>query len=452
LCLARNLNFVQLNQIICKMKRAIITAFLLTGISVAYAQEMTTQTLNYSALEKKLKKSDEAIVDEKDKLKADTWFNRGELLQDIHDVNIELIRLGMTESEAKLFLKEPNEVKTSEVDGKVVKEDVYDRITLIYENGVLKDWKETQVIHPDPLPEALKAYREALKLDEKGKLEKKVKENLDRMKVQAESDAIRYFTRQNYAGALKNFELIQDISKTDVYHGYIDSVIIYNSALAARNAEDHKKAAEYFEKAASIHYGGSDTYYLLKTEYIALKDSAKALDALERGYAQYPDSTLIIFELVNYNLSAGNSEEGMKYLQVAENLAGDNPSIYFAKGTLFEKLGDKEKAMAAYRQALEVDPEFFNAWFNIGALYFNNAVEMYEKANAIEDLKEYNKAKAAADDVLKKAIEPLEKAHQINPKDKSCLETLSTIYYRLQMLDKRKEVMAALEKLKAEEQ
>jgi len=194
-------------------------------------------------------------------------------------------------------------------------------------------------------------------------------------------------------------------------------------------------------------YGGSDTYYLLKNEFISLKDSAKALDALERGYALYPDSTLIIFELVNYHLTSGNSEEGMKYLQRAEELASDNPSIYFAKGTLFEKLGDKEKAMDAYHQALAVDPEFFNAWLNIGALHFNNAVEMYEEANSLEDLQEYTKAKEAADAELKKTLDPLNKAHSIKPTDRDCLETLSTIYYRLQMTEEREEVQKKIDEL-----
>ncbi len=433
------------------MKRIVIAASLFLGITLANAQEVTTPTLNYSALEKKLKKSDEQIVDEKDKIKPGTWFSRGELLQDIHDVNIEFLRLGMAESEAKLYLREPNEVRTSEEGGIVTQEDVYDRITLIYEDGVLKDWKETQVIHPDPLAEALKAYKEALRLDDKGKLDNKVMENLDKMKMQAENDGIRFFTRQKYAEALEKFEFIQEISETDIYEGFLDTVIIYNSALAARNADNHEKAAKHFEKAASISYGGSDTYYLLKNEYIALKDSTKALDALKRGYSLYPDSTLIIFELVNYYLSTGDNEEGMKYLEIAESLAGDNPSIYFAKGTLFEKLGDKEKALSAYKQSLEVDPEFFNAWFNIGALYFNHAVEMYEKANALEDLKEYNAAKAAADKELEKSIEPLEKAHQINPEDIACLETLSTIYYRLQMMDKRDAIRAEIDKLKGGE-
>lgn len=431
------------------MKRVIIAAACLFGLTMTYGQDMagTETALNYNALEKKLAKSDESIMDEKANLKESTWFKRGEILQDIHDVNIEFLRLGMMDTEAKLYLKEPNEVRSKDEGGVVTEEHVYDRITLTYENGVLQNWKETKVIHKDPLPEALKAYNKALELDEKGKLDKKAKENLDRMKLQAENDGIRHFTQSEYDKALVRFELILEISKSRVYNGFIDSVIVYNCALAARNAKNHEQAAYYFNEATKIGYGGSDTYYLLKTEYIALKDSAKALEALERGYKLYPDSTLLIFELVNYHLSSGNSDEGMKYLNAAEQLAGDNPSIYFAKGTLFEKLGEKEKALKAYEDALKVDPEFFNAWFNIGALYFNEAVEKYEAANTIEDLDEYNKAKEEADAILKKSIEPLEKAHQISPTDKSALETLSTIYYRLQMMEERDAVQAKLDAL-----
>ena len=134
-------------------------------------------------------------------------------------------------------------------------------------------------------------------------------------------------------------------------------------------------------------------------------------------------------------------------MELAEKAESNNPSIYFAKGTLYEKMGEKEKAMEAYKESLKVDPEFFNSWFNIGALYFNNAVELYDIANTKEDLEEYNKAKAAADAELRKAIEPMEKAYQINPNEKSSLETLQTIYYRLQMNDKYEEVKAKLENM-----
>ena len=184
------------------MKRFIISSILLGVILSVNAQELATPTLSYSALERKLNKSNEEINDEKDKLNPKTWLERGELFLDIHDVNIEFLRIGMPASEAKLYLNEPNEIKTVEENGRTFENYIYDRVTLIFENNVLQDFVETKVIHPNPLSEALSAFKEALRLDEKGKLNKKVQEDMERMKRMAETDAIRAFTKSDYDAAL----------------------------------------------------------------------------------------------------------------------------------------------------------------------------------------------------------------------------------------------------------
>lgn len=397
-----------------------------------------------------MEKSNEDILDEKANIKAKTWFTRGELFQDIKDVNIQFVYLGMGSQEAKIILREPTEIRTIEQDEKVLQEYVYERINLIFEDDKVVNWIETKVIHPDPLPVALEAYNKALELDDKGKMDEKVLANLERMKKQFENDAILAFQAKEYDKAVVAFEWILECNKSRVYENAVDTIIIYNTALAAKNAGDHEKAIEYFRKAADIGFGASDTYYLLKNEYIELKDSGMALKVLEEGYELYPDTFLLIIELVNYHLTAGNADEGLKYLDIAKSKEVDNPSIYFAQGTLYEKIGQKELALEAYNAALAIDPDYFNAHFNIGALYFNNAVELYDAANLKEDPKEYEAAKKMADDELKKALGPMEKSLSLDPKDtkdlSATLETLKTIYYRLQMEDKYNEVM---EKIKA---
>jgi len=428
------------------MKNLFVSFILLFCFIYAKAQE--APALSYDALKNKLEKSDLAIKDPKKSAVAKTWFQRGQLFQDISDVNTQFLRYGMTTMEAKLFLKEPTEVKNVEEGGVVKQVYIYPRINLTFENDALTSWQETQQIHPDPLPEALAAYQKALELDTvKHSLDKQIKVNLDRLKKQFEEKAIQNFSSGNYTASLTAFENLMEVSKTRLFQGYQDTIIIYNAALAAKNAGQHDKAIKYFRKAIDLGYGGSDAYYLLKSEYIIVNDSNAAIKILEEGFTQYPDTALILIEIVNYYLTAGNVEKGLQYLQLAEKQQSNNPSIYFAKGTLYEKTGDKEKALEAYYQALAVDPKYFNAWFNIGALYFNNAVELYDKANKIEDLKEYNAAKARADDELRKSIEPMEKANQIDPTERATLETLQTIYYRLQMLDKYEEVKKKLSEM-----
>ena len=267
------------------------------------------------------------------------------------------------------------------------------------------------------------------------------------MKTQLEAKAIEGFTHGDYAASLKAFENIMEVSKTRVYEGYVDTIVVYNAALAAKNAGQHDKAIQYFRKSIDMNYGGSVAYYLLKSEYNIINDSVNVIKTLEEGFKKYPDTSLILIEIVNYYLTIGDVDQGLTYLERAEKLETNNPSIYFAEGTLYEKSGNKEKALEAYNKAIEIDPEYFNAYFNMGALYFNNAVELYEVANKKEDLKEYNASKAIADKELEKAIPPMEKAYEINPTERAVLETLQTIYYRLQMLDKYEEIKKKLSEM-----
>jgi len=426
------------------MKRIIIAALVFACFVPLQAQEVATPSLNYNVLKKKFAKSNEDIADEKAKIKANVWFNRGELMQDIYNVNTEFVRRGMPVSEAQLYMGKPNEV-TSNDEGQELH--AYDRITLIFEGGGVVDWNETERIHDDPLPLAREAYLEALRLDEKGKLDEKVLANLDQLKREAEKEAIQLFGKREFKKAVEKFELIMACSEADVYKGFIDSIVIYNTALAARNGELHEEAATYFRKATEINYGGSDAYYFLVRELITLKDSTNALKALQKGFEMYPDTTIILFELVNWYINTGNVEECMSYLNMAEEREATNPSIYFAKGSLFEKMGQRSDAIEQYLRSIDVDPNFYNSWYNFGAAYFNTAVELYEVANTKDELEDYNKAKAEADEVLKKAIEPMEKASAIQPEECDPLETLKTIYYRLGMTDKYDEVSAKLDNM-----
>lgn len=431
------------------MKRILVCLFVMGGVLLARAQEeATVSTLNFTALQKKLEKSNQAIQNEKAKLKAKTWSDRGELFQDIADVNIQFIRMGMSSAETKLYMKEPKEIKTEESEGKQRQIYVYDRINLIFENDELVNWVETMTIHPDPLPMALEAYKKALELDVKGgNFNKAIYQNMERLKRQLEINAILAFTNKDFSKAVICFENIMECSKTEVYNNYIDTIVIYNAGMAAKSAGDHQKAAQYFKRAAEIGYGGSDTYYLLKNEYMALGDSALALETMEKGFEMYPDTFLLLIEIVNYHLAAGHSEEGLKYLSLAREKEPTNPSIYFAQGTLYEKMGQTDKAMESYSDAIKVDSNYFNAYFNIGALYYNKAVELYDIANEKTDTKEYNAARIVADNELRKALAPMEKAHSLDPKDRATLETLKTIYYRLQMDDKYQEVLKEIKDL-----
>ena len=89
-----------------------------------------------------------------------------------------------------------------------------------------------------------------------------------------------------------------------------------------------------------------------------------------------------------------------------------------------------------YKEAIAVDPNDFNSNYNLGALIFNKAVEMMEEVDKIVDNTKYAAGKKKVDEQFMQSIPYLEKAHEIDPTDKSTMISLKDLYARTKQNDK----------------
>ena len=96
-----------------------------------------------------------------------------------------------------------------------------------------------------------------------------------------------------------------------------------------------------------------------------------------------------------------------------------------------------------YKKAVEIDPDFGDAIFNIGAIYVNRASVLYTEANNLpfEETEKYEKLKAQADADLHLALPYLEKSLELNPDDEVVLGALKEAYANLKMNDELKKLM-----------
>lgn len=232
------------------------------------------------------------------------------------------------------------------------------------------------------------------------------------------------------------FELALKIETAPIFKNIVDTSMIYNCGLAALNAKNYDKAIEYFKKAAHYGYNGGVTYSLLRSAYVEKGDSVAALRTLQEGFEKFPNDLNMIVDLVNYYIVAQKVEDALKYLSIAKEKEPNNPSFYFAEGTLYEKLNNFENAEAAYRKATEIDPNSFNAWYNLGVLYYNKAVKIFDAATNEKDDAKYQQLLEQGNEVLKQCIPFLEQARRIDPKEETCAKTLRGLYFRLQMKEK----------------
>ena len=304
----------------------------------------------------------------------------------------------------------------------------------------------------DPLTVAFDSYLKALQIDDKNRFSKSVKIKLTLLIGDLTNQAVAGFNNEKYDVALRSFEQILAIENTDIYKeddpNAVDTVIIFNAGLAAYNAEQYDKSIEYYKKAAQYKYNGAKTYSLISSSYKQKGDTLNALNTLKDGLKEYPSNGALLVEVINIYLDASQVDEAMKYLDIAISQDPKNASYYFAQGTLYDKLQKVEEASNSYMKAIEYKEDYFDAYYNLGALYYNKGVKQVDVANAVpsNQPEKYEEEKDKADVEFKKAIPYMEKAHDINPTDKFTLESLKTLYYRLKMLDKHAEI---LEKMKS---
>jgi predicted Zn-dependent protease len=172
-----------------------------------------------------------------------------------------------------------------------------------------------------------------------------------------------------------------------------------------------------------------------------------ALTTIIEGRKSFPENNPLMIEQLNIYLSTGREKEASEFIDMAIQSDPSNASLYFAKGTLNDKQGKKDVAEMAYKKAIELNGNYFEAYYNLGAMHFNTAAEMVNKANDIPPNKiaDYEAAKKKFEAKFREAVPYLEKALELSPKDVSTMESLKQIYTKLNQLDKASEMKKRIE-------
>jgi tetratricopeptide (TPR) repeat protein len=305
--------------------------------------------------------------------------------------------------------------------------------------GKSNDTKYTS-ISGNPIMEAYDSYRKALELDKNNEVNKEINLQLTDLSAVSANRANIEFNTKNYNNALELFELILIIESNPIFNNKIDTAVIFNCGLAALNAKKYDKAIDYFNKAAIYKYRRGNTYSLIKNAYLAKGDSMQALETMKKAFETYPNEITVIVDFINFYILSNKAEQAMNYLKVAIQREPKNVSFLFAEGTLLEKTNQPEKAFEAYSKATQIDSDYFNAYYNLGAMFYNKAVKLINAANNEKDAVKKQGLQKSGEEELKKSLPYMEKAHEIEPTEKFTAESLKILYSRLQMNEKLNEL------------
>ena len=311
---------------------------------------------------------------------------------------------------------------------------------LIY-NG-LADAEDPGMERSKAVEEAIRSFNKAIELDDKKSWTQENRQGLAIAQSKAVNLGIQAYNEQNYDLAKRYFI---DGEKAAADLGVVDTLAIYNAGLAAEQAGDLETTLQQYRKAIDLGYLGPRMYVYTANIYQKKDDQEGYLEIVQQGRKVYPeDADLIVYEL-NYYLRNQKFEEAKESLNLALGKEPNNKQLHFSLGVVHDNLGETDEAEASYKKALEIDPDYFDAVYNLGALYFNRGVEMNNAANEIQDNQAYAKEKERVMDVFKEALPYLEKAHQLQPDDRSAIASLTQLYALMGKNDKYMEMKKLLE-------
>jgi tetratricopeptide (TPR) repeat protein len=280
---------------------------------------------------------------------------------------------------------------------------------------------------------ALESYKKALELDEKERWVKESRNGFAQSQNLAVNMGIEAYNAKDYPKA-KNLFLIGADAAREL--NVFDTLAVYNGGLAAEQSGDYETAISQYQKAAAVGYQGASMYLYMANLYQKQEMPEKYIETIKEGRDEYPENAdLIVYEL-NYYLRNGEFKEAKNNLQLALKEEPDNKQLHFSLGVVYDNLDTTDAAIESYKKAIEIDSVYFDAVYNLGALYFNQGVEMNNAANDIEDNAKYKAAREEAKEVFKKAKPYLEKAHRLSPDDLGAISSLAQLYAMLEQNEK----------------
>lgn len=187
--------------------------------------------------------------------------------------------------------------------------------------------------------------------------------------------------------------------------GQTDTLSLYYAGICAENDTNWTEAAKYYRQCADMNYKPESIYRTTAVAYIR----------------------------------SGQKDEALAFLKQAIVKSPKDKHLYFALGTIAMDMQDDELVQTNLSKATEIDPNFADAYYNLGSYFSSKGLDLRKKAADLPP-----SAKKESDELLNKSLEffklaliPLEKYVSLQPKDSEVL--LSLVKMARALNDKEKE-------------
>ena len=294
------------------------------------------------------------------------------------------------------------------------------------------------------------ALKQAKTLDTKNENTKLIDEASRELAQYSLTQGVAAYQNKKFDDAYKAFDMAHQFLPSD-------TTIMFNSAIAASNAKNYAGAITSYNNllASSIYTKKEDVYSNIIPLYLTNKDTVSALKIVNEAIVKYPTNNSLRREGIEIALQSGKTDDVLTSIKSAIQADPKNKALYYYEGLTYAQLGDAARqkslkikdasgntmvqtaldnynnAAEALKQAILIDPNYFEAQMNLGYVLMQPAIFTYNTANQLpaNQQKQYTAMKNKANEQFDIAKPYLLKAVELKP---NSLEALSNLmnYYR----------------------
>ena len=132
-------------------------------------------------------------------------------------------------------------------------------------------------------------------------------------------------------------------------------------------------------KALSIDSSKAEYFHLLSDIYLDYYKSGDALDVMEKTIDKFPKNIPSLLKLAELQLILKQFDGSFFTVQKILNIDKQNAEAFFMLGMIYRAQNEKEKAIASFQSAVEIDPEIIDAWIILGDLFSEKDYKIAER-------------------------------------------------------------------------
>ena len=304
------------------------------------------------------------------------------------------------------------------------------------------------------------SFKKCLELDVKNQWKSDITNKISTYRNISINSGVDFFQKKNYQNAYESFKIAVEMYSVLTL---TDTLAMINAALSAEKMKNYDEAFNYYKMCANHNYGvGAEMYQSIIRVLNAseVKNEEQILSVIQEGKLRFPKDYVLNIEEFNYWYSKGNNEKAQLALENAIESDPRNKILHFNIGVTYDNISNKyhdeskhdlafnymNKAIVGYENAIKLDSTYVDAYYNLGALYYNQSITSKSVAGDYSGEK-YDLEMKKADNMLKKAIPLLEKVLTFSLNDKSTLRVLKSLYFNLDDMVNYSRIKKQLESL-----